>query len=561
VSGEGIDIPITFGGASMATGAIDDLGRALGEGGDDAKKFAAEQERAMRATIEMTGRAAAAAAQISNFGRIIGNETIEAVGGLAARMAQSAQQFAALGSALGPQGALVGGIVGAAIPAIGELVAAEESAADAAREHEEAIDAVVAAWARQREAAALVGAAEAGDDNQARTQSLAGLDDSGVVRAIERELAAQALLRQSLQEMRYEYATWTESEEEHTRAMMEAERQGGARMVGLNAERAAIVQQIDATQRTVEALREEQEARRHVISATEQQAAMMGALAAARAEELAAIRELAEEERKREEQQRRAEAARRAAQARAAEEERAWQTLLTEEIQQYDRMAAAADRAAQADEEMNRARVEQARVAAESLERLQEETRLADVRRMEEARAYQQEVADQQEREIGRRTQRLNEHMGRAVEIGTEVTSILGEAIGEVILGTKSSEEAFLGMLKSFLELISQQAALSAGKEFAEAIASFARYDYSGGAMHVAAGAAFTAVAVATGIGAAAIAPPQAAAPAEPTRSEDRGRGGGDVIIQWNAPVYTSGQRAEMGRELGGLLRDAEMAA
>lgn len=138
---------------------------------------------------------------------------------------------------------------------------------------------------------------------------------------------------------------------------------------------------------------------------------------------------------------------------------------------------------------------------------------------------------------------------------------LLGGAIKSIVSGEKSAEDAFRGLAAAFLEMISQYATLKAATEFADAAASFARYDYAGGAAHIGAGLAFTAVAVATGVGAAAInSAPQA--PARPEASSGGGQmaRGGDVNIIWNSPVVTAQTEAELGRNLRGLLGAAEAA-
>lgn len=131
-----------------------------------------------------------------------------------------------------------------------------------------------------------------------------------------------------------------------------------------------------------------------------------------------------------------------------------------------------------------------------------------------------------------------------------QTTAAFGKALGQIILGEKTAEEAFKGLAVAFLEMISQYATLKAATEFAEAGAAAARYDWGGFATHVAAGVAFTAVAVATGVGAAAIGSPPAA-PARPEAAPSaQGSGGGDTVINWNSPVITAGTYAELGREV-----------
>lgn len=135
------------------------------------------------------------------------------------------------------------------------------------------------------------------------------------------------------------------------------------------------------------------------------------------------------------------------------------------------------------------------------------------------------------------------------------VTTQFGKTLGAIATGEKTAEEAFKGLAASFLEMISQYASLKAATEFADAAASFARYDYGGGAAHIGAGVAFTAVAIATGIGAAAInQPPQQPAKPEAAQSTSGGGGGGDVNIFWNSPVVTSATEAELGRNLRQML-------
>jgi hypothetical protein len=159
----------------------------------------------------------------------------------------------------------------------------------------------------------------------------------------------------------------------------------------------------------------------------------------------------------------------------------------------------------------------------------------------EKGRQANQELADDAEGVIG------------------PVVQGLTKSLAQVIAGTKSADEAFQGLLASFLEMIAQEAALQAAKEFAEAIASFARYDYAGGAQHIAAGVAYTAVAVAAGAASIAVAP-QAAQPASP----EQGGGGGNqgaastVVVNYNGPYISTQGQAEAGRELRGLLNASD---
>jgi hypothetical protein len=205
-------------------------------------------------------------------------------------------------------------------------------------------------------------------------------------------------------------------------------------------------------------------------------------------------------------------------------------------------------------------------------------SRTAEIREAELAKA--QEAADI-EVEIAKRQFDMMEELGReqeeqrqaaddaalesrrgaaqeAMGLLGDTTSMLGDSLKAIALGTSTAEEAFTGLAKAFLEMISQYATLKAAAEFAEAAGSAARYDWGGFAGHAAAGVAFTAVAVATGIGAGAIGgPPAPPAKPETSANADVGGRGGDVVINWNAPVVTASTRAELGRDISGMISEA----
>lgn len=166
-------------------------------------------------------------------------------------------------------------------------------------------------------------------------------------------------------------------------------------------------------------------------------------------------------------------------------------------------------------------------------------------------------------RELFEEQQRLLEKQKKAAEeafqatadtaeaVLTPVMSGLTDALASVVAGAENADRAFQNLLASFLEMISQQAALEAAKEFASAIASFASQDLAGGALHLAAGAAWTAVAVASGAASVAVAPPSAsAAPASPQQQPEPARAGGDIVVNLNGAVVTAATHAELGREL-----------
>lgn len=218
--------------------------------------------------------------------------------------------------------------------------------------------------------------------------------------------------------------------------------------------------------------------------------------------------------------------------------------------------------------ERTRLREEAAERDAEILEREMDRQREVNEALAEAEREHQERMAEgrlaikeneaaDDERRLAQREQTL----GEFADLASGTFEAFGGAIKSIVGGEKTAEEAFKGLAAAFLEMISQYATLKAATEFADAAASFARYDYAGGAAHIGAGLAFTAVAVATGVGAAAInSAPQA--PARPEASSGGGQmaRGGDVNIIWNSPVVTAQTEAELGRNLRGLLGAAEAA-
>lgn len=233
------------------------------------------------------------------------------------------------------------------------------------------------------------------------------------------------------------------------------------------------------------------------------------------------------------------------------------------------RRAAAEEAAREAAAEHNAAILEEETKRYEAERALADEAAEEERKRMEESLELHRQLAEKQadiDQEMAAKRQQVAEQaMEQRRQTSQEMTGMLGDmtmsfgkSLAAIATGEKTADEAFKGLLKSFLEMISQYATLKAATEFADAGSAFARYDYAGGAGHIAAGVAFTAVAVATGVGAGAL----GAAPSAPARPESSGVGesggkGGDVIINWNSPVVTAGTKAELGREIGVMLGEA----
>jgi uncharacterized protein (UPF0335 family) len=149
------------------------------------------------------------------------------------------------------------------------------------------------------------------------------------------------------------------------------------------------------------------------------------------------------------------------------------------------------------------------------------------------------------------------ENVADSLEVWGEFEGFVGFAIGGITKafslmaeGSATAEEAFLGLLKGFLEYISQWATLNALGEFAEAVKSAASYQWDAFALHLAAGAAFTGVAIATGIGAAAITPPSVSQAEPNDERESGGENQGTIVINYNSPIITAGTTAQLGRTM-----------
>lgn len=169
----------------------------------------------------------------------------------------------------------------------------------------------------------------------------------------------------------------------------------------------------------------------------------------------------------------------------------------------------------------------------------------------DEALSNQQKLAD----ELNRQEEEAQKISDNLTGIAVESFSTMSGALVDYVKAAAAGEESQEALLKGFLEYISQWATFQAIGEFAQAIASFASQDYSGGALHLVAGAAFTALAVGTGVGAAAISPPAAAAPPQQNTESDSSSGGGTTyVINYNSQVVTAGTTSELGRQMGQII-------
>jgi gas vesicle protein len=484
-------------GIDRVADALDDLHESQGQTSQSTATLAAQQTAAATRAIEFGSKLAAAASAIQGITSALGIEGRAA--GLIGSMTQTSVAMAQLGQQFGPQGAMVGGIVGAAIPAIAAIVNAIEETNERNEEWAERLAEIEAA---QEEAEQAIRESTIAIDEQ--SEALATASDR--MREFIRSLSREGLESQAF-DTAAQITSLTDRLADVNDELGRMEGSTGAaaamRILELREEAAQLTTTINGLNASFEAtagtVAESTAPRRGGGGRDDEQRAMERAWQ----EDLEYAR---------------------------AEAERLEQQL---EQGMIEAMGGVAD--AQA--------VITGLIAEENEER-ERAVRLAD--KQKEAALEQQEAETelfQQQRE------NVEGQWNQMFEIGQGVTNLLTDAVGQVLNGTKSADEAMLGLLKSFLEFISQFCALKAAAEFADAASSFAKYDYGGGALHIAAGVAFTAVAVATGVGAAQIntAP---AAPAEPAKEQPSGGGGGgDIVINYNSPVVTAATYAELGRQ------------
>lgn len=504
---EDIDIAVRVTGADDGARDMDELADKT----KDAEKATSDLDRATREIAQKLGQLSGA---IATVGRAIGSESVGMLGGLVGSVAQ----FAQMGAMLGPGGAVVGGLAGATAGLIGVAGAAS-------RAREELADLNTATVS----AMSGIAHAIAGEDETAWSGAMAAAQEQIVaLEAQARELRATAA------------STLTGLLDPNAAAL--------ARI-----ELGRVEDQILALRGSISRLSEEAAASPLVPSAGGR------GMYAYLDMDPALARRTAEHDDEPERRGSRApdDSAERARASAEAYDDFVRSVAEAENRATELRAAGDAERAAAHDAELERimefqaSELEAAKEQAAALLDLEQEKQDA----MAEMNSERIEQAARNEDEARQNAIAQQEEF---MQLGMNVVSLMTDALGDIASGEKTAAEAFKGLAKSFLQMISQYAALKAATEFADAIAAFARQDYASGPQHLAAGVAFTAVAVATGVGAAAITTAKPSAPARPEADRNAGsgkNGGGDVIINWNSPVVTAGTRDDLGRELGALVR------
>jgi gas vesicle protein len=489
---EKIEISIEFDGSQQTVRQLGEVSSGVQRVGASADTAAANFNTFAQRAQSTVQRVQGVAGAIQSLTSALGSS--DRTAGLVASVAGATAQFAAMGSMLGPAGTVVGGIVGFASSML-SLSSAHSDAREEIRSTTSAIrdegDAAITAAEAMDQFLASVTTASRRNELTSLGNTLTSLSDQLVELRDSGDALGAMVLEERIRTLsRMEEALRSDIEEE-TRTIGAPRRaeSGGARGGG-RAER---------PRNAVEELMSEGGASNRDIADI---GAEMERLAAERVEREAEANALIEEKRNAH-----------------------YEALKEMAIEAQD------------------AELERQREVNEALAEMERE-------RQERIREGQLAEKENQEAEEERSLDRRRSLNGELMGLLGDATMAFGKSLAAIATGEQTAEEAFQGLAKAFLEMISQYATMKAATEFADAAASFAKYDYAGGAAHIGAGVAFTAIAVATGVGAAAI----GSAPSAPARPESGGGAeaaqGGDVVINWNSPVITAGTQAELGREL-----------
>lgn len=501
-----IQIEVTFDGASEATRELGRVSQGISNVGQTADRAGVTIESFSRGFQNTAQRIQGVAGAVQSLASSFGSEN--RTGSLVASVAGATAQFAAMGAMLGPTGAVVGGIAGLAA-GLFNVVTASDSSRSAIEQLRETMQNATTDADRYAAALALVRGEDEAAARLERAWAIRG-ENWAALNLPNEELRAEIRAREAeINQLIDRYGAAAES---------------GTRVAALREDirRLEILASVES-ETTIFAEPDAASAparrggggggrrRRDVFE-------MLGG--AASNEDIAGIS--AEFERLA------AERAEREAEANALIEEKRnahYEALKEMAIEAQD------------------AELERQREVNEALAEMENE-------RQERIREGQLAMKENQEADEERSLERRRSLNGELMGLLGDATMAFGKSLAAIATGEQTAEEAFQGLAKAFLEMISQYATLKAATEFAEAASSFAKYDMAGGAAHIGAGVAFTAVAVATGVGAAAL----GQAPSAPARPEATTGGqevsGGNVVINWNSPVITASTMPELGREL-----------
>jgi hypothetical protein len=510
--------------------------RSMGESADDAKSKTASLGDVMKRleSIDLQQKFQSIRGAVMDLSEAIG---IEGAGdGLLGRMLQSGAALGELGALMGPQGAVVGSIVGAMIPALQSLMGSHDAAAEAAAAQAEELRNV------QRDADAAAEAMRNFQSAQARlargSQSI-GEDD------------AQALLTRLLNG----YSFQNEGE---ARLAIEVISEQMRQLEGSGGNRDFISGQLD---RLNEAMRAAQEALSEFQNAPADPAsspssggnrprttrlpsqsdaggAMLRGMGIDRAFEEADYAELFWEDFWSEAQEGQLDFL---------------QTFADESKSATDRAGELADKTREATEAQWQ--LEEAAKSAADEFRNGWGRSTEDVIAAFEAANEAARKASQIQIEQGELIRESASAVGETVleSIGTDVSKAFAASVAAAIEGAKSFEEVMAGMVKNILSSLLQEAIVQTLRETALGIADVASYKYDSAAAHFAAAGAWVAVGAAAGAGLGAVAASggggggsaSAAANAPQENQEAQQTQSITINMTYNNPMYTTQNEAD----------------
>jgi hypothetical protein len=503
-----------------------------------AEKAADAEQRTATQAIALGQRLQGAAMAVQSLTTQFGGQSRTA--GLIGASIATSVQFAQLGLMLGPSGALVGGIVGAAIPALAALreeMEVSESTIDATAH---SVAELTAAYEAAGEAAALQarlanGTATLAERTDVATQAQARYNDEAQ--------RHHTLLLQTLDDAQRELASRSAVFDQldvgyHTQSLAAQQAVDDARA------------ELEANEAKIETLRKEAEARTAVAAQMEREAAAHEMI---RREQQQGNEHNSERARIRRQEARRAAAPSRT--ERETEQsgfETSWAATLADgEAEAAQRRMDALDAEYEANEHLVEAKLRWQQELDEADKAALEAQREHDAARLEM-------IGRQHDREIEARaahTQRISEE---AEAVASSLIGSMTQVIGQIAEGEATAEEGAKLMFAAFLQAMSQRAEIEALAEVARAVSDGASGNYLGMAGHIAGALAWGAVAVATGVGGAAIsndvgeaqaARREAEKPASPRGDNGGGKGGpSNTTINFNGPVMTAQTEATFGR-------------
>lgn len=530
---EPINIPVQAPGAADLSRVIAQLSGSVSQLAENINQSATAERSDTDATQANTQAKSANAQAALAFGqRIAGvanavQSLVSQMGGtnhtagLIGALANSTVQFAQMGAALGPEGAVVGGIVGALIPALQQLIQVQDAAADSARQH---------AQAERDLAEAAAGATDL------RIRNGAGTDHEIAVATQAQMVAIQEL--------------------QATMADLNTVRSGNAASIASYARGIAYqIQHGDSTDHLIDQMQERiAGAQREIdrLQSTTGTSDTTGLAALGPGHEVAIAHPTAAP-------------AHHAGGSGPSPEEAETARLLallqqTNETRQLGQQIA--DAYHTESQEGTKAETEAERA-------YQAEIRRTDRLRAEADQHRHKEIQNAL-REEEQTKNKLRQEAQQRTQEGEQATSaIIGNLTNVFTLMAAGQANAAQGaelLLAGFLQYISQRATIEALAQVAQGIGSYP--DFGGMALHFAAAAAWAAVAVATGVGGAALASDaqgkastaaaSASQPASPQGGGDNGKSGGNtIIVQFNSPVITAATTAQLARPIRRMIEQS----